>query len=72
MEDAVRMQSTVEQALDGLADKAITEHTFVQEKVSKTTYSDGTVIYVNYTERDVTAEGQYVEARNYRLLRRGN
>ena len=43
----------------------ITEHEIVQEGVKKITYSNGAVIYVNYTNKDVTVDGVTVSAENF-------
>ncbi len=49
------------------ADANIIHHENVQTGVVKVTYSNGVVIYVNYTENDCTVDGLTVEALSYKV-----
>ena len=57
--------------LRGLAERTagayITEHQTLSSGVVKVIYSNGVVIYVNYTEQDYTADGVTVEALSYKV-----
>jgi len=53
------------QSLDGLMGQAITAHAQVAENVYATTYAGGDVVYVNYSESDVTVDGVTVPARGF-------
>ncbi len=64
-DDAVEMYNTVNSALGKVSGENITEHEIVQEGVKKITYSNGAVIYVNYTNKDVTVDGITVSAENF-------
>lgn len=64
-DDAVEMYNTVNSALGKVSGETITEHEIVQEGVKKITYSNGAVIYVNYTNKDVTVDGVTVSAENF-------
>ncbi len=44
-------------------------HEYVAENVAKTTYEDGTKVYVNYSYDDVTVDGITVTARDYTVVR---
>lgn len=54
----------VQTALDGLNNIPIAEHSS-ENGVSQTVYRDGTVIVVNYNERDVELNGKTVPAESY-------
>lgn len=64
-DDAVNMYNTVNSALGKVSGETITEHETIQEGVKKITYSNGAVIYVNYTDNDVTVDGVTVSAENF-------
>ena len=46
----------------------ITDHQYLTEKVTVTVYEDGTRVYVNYSDADVTLEDGTVEAMNYLVV----
>ena len=48
-------------------DRTISGHSFLGNDVYKTVYSDGTTVYVNYSEQDVDIEGITVKAKDYAL-----
>lgn len=52
-------------ALNGLMNKEMISHSVLSEGIVKVGYSDGTVIYINYTDSDFTVEGITVGALNY-------
>lgn len=45
------------------------DHEYVQEKLSCTTYEDGTRVYVNYSYKDQTVDGKVIPARDYTVVR---
>ena len=57
--------------MKGLNRSRITNHEELAPDVTATTYSDGTVVYVNYTKNDYQADGVTVPARDYLVERRG-
>ncbi len=63
--DAVDMYNAVNSALKDVSGETIVNHEILQEGVRRVTYSNGTQIYVNYTDSDVTVDGVTVSARNY-------
>lgn len=63
--DAVEMYNTVNSALSKVSGETIVKHEIVESGVKKITYSNGTVIYVNYTAKDVKVDGVTVSAENF-------
>lgn len=55
----------VSQALDGVYGTKIVKHEQVAPEVYKTTYENGTSIYVNYSDKDYVAEGIKIAAEDY-------
>lgn len=53
------------ESLQGLIGCRIVDHEQVADQVYATTYSNGSVVYVNYNETDVTVNGVVVPARGY-------
>lgn len=53
------------QTLKDLRGASITKHSMVQADVFCTEYENGAVIYVNYTEKDVTVSGLTVKAKDF-------
>ena len=45
------------------------DHEYLQEKLSCTTYEDGTKVYVNYSYKDQTVDGKVIPARDYAVVR---
>lgn len=64
-DDAVEMYNTVNGALKYVSGEAIVKHEILQDNVRKVTYSNGVVIYVNYTGSDVTADGINIPAKSF-------
>ena len=59
------------EALRGVQASVITDHRILAEGVRAVTYENGTVIYVNYTERAVQAEGVQLQPRGYAVVADG-
>ena len=57
--------SYVSGALDGVYGLKITNHEQVAENVYKTTFANGTSIYVNYNDSDYVANGIKIAAQDY-------
>jgi len=55
----------VSKALSGLFGTPIKEHAYVSKGLSKVSYADNTVIYVNFTDAEVQAEGYTIAAKSY-------
>lgn len=63
-EDILKAYTMARECLDGLLDKAIVSHVQVADNVYATVYETGDVVYVNYTQSDVTIHGVTVPARS--------
>ena len=61
----------VSTALDGVYGLKITGHEQIAEDVYKTTYENGTSIYVNYSDEAYNAQGINIEAENYLKVKGG-
>lgn len=58
--------------MSGLNRQSIVNHEYLTERVTATTYADGTIVYVNYGDTDYTADGLTVTARDYKVERGTN
>lgn len=63
-ESAVKHCNSVIKALDGLNNRKIVNHYYIDD-VAVTVYDNGSKIYVNYSSQDKTVEGRSVSARNW-------
>lgn len=70
MDDATRMYQEVASALDLVRGSSMVSHERILEGFYKTVYDNNVVIYVNYTEDDLTMDGQNIPARGY-VVKRG-
>jgi len=61
----------VKNAIGDLTAERIINHSHISDGVSKIEYSSGDVIYVNYTEQEVTAEGVTVPEYSYIRTEKG-
>lgn len=61
---AIAVANKIQKALTGLNNKAIVSHSFAGN-VAVTAYEDGTKIYVNYNNTDVTVDNITVKARDF-------
>ena len=61
---AIAAANKIQKALTGLNNKAIVSHSFAGN-VAVTAYEDGTKIYVNYNNTDVTVDNITVKARDF-------
>ena len=64
-DNIIESYSYVEEALQGVYGLEITNHERVAEYVYKTTYSNGTEIYVNYSNKEYKGENITVAAEDY-------
>ena len=62
-EDILKAYAMASECLDGLMDQRIVFHEQVAADVYATTYENGAVVYVNYSQQDVTVDGVTVPAR---------
>ncbi|MBQ8953130.1 MAG: hypothetical protein IJ048_03355 [Clostridia bacterium] len=56
----------------GLNSQRITGHTYLAENVARTTYEDGTLVYVNFGYEDYRFGRRIVPARSYLVVRKGD
>ena len=68
----LELYTKAEAQLSGLQDKTITDHGYLAQDVSVTTYSDGTKVYVNYNTSDYVDGDLTVGARDFVVVRGGN
>ncbi len=57
---------------DAVGNSAMQSHTFVNENVGKTVFTNGAVVYVNYGEQDVNVENITVKANDFVVVGGGN
>jgi hypothetical protein len=56
--------------LGHIFNQQMTDHQYLAESITCTTYEDGTKVYVNYAYEDfVTEEGVYVPSKDYVVVR---
>ena len=58
--------------LSGVQTSTIVSYDILKEDVRKVTYSNGTEIYVNYAQSDVTVDGIRLPAKGYAAVVGGN
>ena len=68
---ALGQYTQLNEALRGVQTSVITDHRILAEGVRAVAYENGTVIYVNYTERAVQAEGVQLQPRGYAVVADG-
>ncbi len=66
---AVEIYSRYNKELGHVFNQEMTDHKQLTDKVSVTTYADGTKVYVNYSYADYTANGVKIPARDYVVAR---
>ncbi len=64
-QDILDAHAVASESLKGLIGCVIVNHAQVADQVYATTYSNGDVVYVNYSQTDVTVGGCVVPARGY-------
>lgn len=64
-EEAIRMYKMVNEVLSKVSGETMINYEIVQKGVKKVTYSNGTVIYVNYLTEDVSVDGITIPAKGY-------
>lgn len=64
---AAEIYNSTNEVLKQVTGSTITDHSILQSGVKRIAYDNGCVIYINYTETDVTADGVIVPARGYTL-----
>jgi len=68
IEDAKNMIEKYQPLYEKIAGNAISEHSYITDKVSKTVYENGISVYVNYSDSDLTVEGVSVKALDYTVI----
>lgn len=71
-DDIAELQLRINEVFDGLCDLTISEHRIINESLRAVTYQDGTVIYVNYADAPVSADGNEIEAKNFKVIKTEN
>lgn len=67
-DNMVSIYEQVNNALSKVEGSSITEHKMLLDGVVRVTYSNGTVIYVNYLSEEVTVDGVTVGAQQYSVI----
>ena len=70
-EQVLGMIERYQREMDGLNNQSITDFENLIKDVSVTTYADGTRVYVNYSDKDYSANSVVVPARDY-VVKRGD
>lgn len=65
--DGVEIYNAVNEAINPVRTSKIVGHEILTEGIRKTTYENGTSIYVNYTNSDYVADGMTIGARSYQV-----
>lgn len=65
--DAIQSYKEVNGILKQVATAKIVAHDILQNGIVRTTYENGTRIYVNYTDNAVTVDGVTIDAMNYQV-----
>lgn len=66
-DDAVKVYEQVNEPLKNVTGAIMVGHEILDNGVRKVTYDNGVVIYVNYSDEDLAADGKSVPALSYRL-----
>ena len=64
-EEAVNMYREVNEALSKVSGETMINYEIIEDGVSKVTYSNGIVFYINYLDEDVTVDGVTIPAKDY-------
>jgi len=70
--DVTEAYNTLQEVYDATEGSTITKHSYLQDGVAKTEYANGAVVYVNYNNRSVTADGMRVSSNGYLVVEGGN
>ncbi len=60
------------QRLGGIWGKKMVEHERVNEKLVKVLYSNGTIIYINYDDKQIYHDGYLIEKHDYLVVEKGD
>ena len=71
IDTAAKDYQKVNQALNGLENLVITEHEILAENVTRTTYEDGTEVYVNFGKNDVSCDGVTISGKDF-VVKKGS
>ncbi len=69
-EDVAAMINRYQNDMQGMNQQRIVDHEYLTDYVTKTTYEDGTAVYVNYADEAYNENGVEVAARDY-IVERG-
>ncbi len=68
-ETAVKAYLEFNETYANISDRTIADYEILSDTLRKTTFADGSVIYVNYSNKDIEAEGKTVTAESFLLVR---
>lgn len=71
IDEAIEFYTRYNRELGHTASLTITNHDNISANLTSTTYSDGTVVYVNYDQVDAEIDGKTVPARDYLVIKGG-
>ena len=71
-DEAISVLTKYREDMHGLNSQRITGHAYLTDDVTRTTYEDGTLVYVNFGSEAYRAGGAAVPARSYLVVRKGD
>ena len=71
LDTAAAQYAEAEALLKAVADQTIVGHEKVGNSVSRTTWSDGTVVLVNFSKEAVSVDGAELTAESFRVAKEG-
>lgn len=66
-EEAVQIYLDVNAALSKVSAENMMEHKIIKDGLSKVTYSNGLIFYINYLAEDVEVDGVFIPAKGYKI-----
>ena len=69
IEEAKEFYTRYDQELGHTASLTMVAHDNISKTLTSTTYSDGTVVYVNYDESPITHDGKTIPGRDYLVIK---
>lgn len=71
LDNAIESYNRYNEELGHTAQLVMTNHKRLSEDLSLTEYEDGTQVYVNYSDSEITVDGVTVPANDYFVVRKG-
>ena len=69
IDDVSSQVKAYQESMAGIAGQTIVNHVKISDKVYKTEFENGAIVYVNYGENDITTEGRTIKASSYFTVR---